>query len=175
MENKKSMTIDARLTIVAAVAENGAIGNNNSLLYRLPNDLRRFRQLTVGHTVIMGHNTYRSLPHGALPHRRNIVLSRTASAAACPHCDIFRSLAEALAACHSDEQLFIIGGQTVYQQTIALAARMSLTIIHACPPHADAFFPPYGAEWEELSRETHPADDQHSVPYSFVELIRREG
>ena len=101
------------ISIIAAVAKDRAIGNKNKLIYWLPNDLKRFKALTTGHTIIMGRNTYLSLPKGALPNRRNIVLTR--SQTAFPDCDVYSSLEEALAHCTPDEDIYIIGGASVYQ------------------------------------------------------------
>ena len=102
------------ICIIAAVAQNGAIGFQNNLLYRLPNDLRRFKSLTIGHTVIMGRRTFDSLPKGALPNRRNIVLSRTVKEL--PGAEVYPSLESALKACSADEEIFIIGGSSVYAE-----------------------------------------------------------
>ena len=129
------------ITIIAAVAKNRAIGFENKLLYWLPNDLKRFKALTTGHTIIMGRNTYLSLPKGALPNRRNVVLSR--SAKAFPGCEVFPSLEKALKSCKDDEQVYIIGGARVYEQAIAFADRLCLTEINDTPKEADAFFPDY--------------------------------
>lgn len=101
------------LHIIAAVARNRAIGLENKLLYWLPNDLKRFKALTTGHTIIMGRNTFLSLPKGALPNRRNVVLSRTVKEI--PGCDVYATLDEALASCQPDEQVYIIGGASVYE------------------------------------------------------------
>ena len=124
------------ITIIAAVAKNRAIGFENKLLYWLPNDLKRFKALTTGHTIIMGRNTYLSLPKGALPNRRNVVLSR--SAKAFPGCEVFPSLEKALKSCKDDEQVYIIGGARVYEQAIAFADRLCLTEINDTPKEADA-------------------------------------
>ena len=113
------------ITIIAAVAKNRAIGFENKLLYWLPNDLKRFKALTTGHTIIMGRNTYLSLPKGALPNRRNVVLSRSANAF--PGCEVYPSLEKALKSCKDDEQVYIIGGARVYEQAIAFADRLCLT------------------------------------------------
>ena len=123
------------ITIIAAVAKNRAIGFENKLLYWLPNDLKRFKALTTGHTIIMGRNTYLSLPKGALPNRRNVVLSR--SAKAFPGCEVFPSLEKALKSCKDDEQVYIIGGARVYEQAIAFADRLCLTEINDTPKEAD--------------------------------------
>ncbi|MBR1838136.1 MAG: dihydrofolate reductase [Bacteroidaceae bacterium] len=159
------------LTIIAALDRRGAIGFQNKLLFRLPDDLKRFKSLTTGHTVLMGRNTYDSLPHGALPNRRNIVLSRTINAL--PSCEVFPSLSQALAACQPDEQVFAIGGATVYQAALPLADRMILTHVEAEAPEADTFFPTIDSEqWRVVSREAHAADERHAVPFSFVHYTR---
>ena len=159
------------VTIIAAVARNRAIGFKNKLIYWLPNDLKRFKALTTGHTIIMGRNTYLSLPKGALPNRRNIVLSR--STKAFPGCDVFPSLEEALKHCAPDEDIYIIGGASVYRQALPLADRLCLTEIDDTPAEADTFFPSYEDDWQEESREDHPTDDRHDFPYSFVDYVRR--
>ena len=100
------------MTIIAAVAQNNAIGFENKLIYWLPNDLKRFKALTTGHTIIMGRKTFESLPKGALPNRRNIVLSRQSTFTA-PGAEVFHSLEEALKACKPEEELFIIGGSSL--------------------------------------------------------------
>ena len=159
------------ISIIAAVAKNRAIGYKNKLIYWLPNDLKRFKALTTGHTIIMGRNTYLSLPKGALPNRRNIVLSR--SAKEFPGCDVYASLEEALAHCTPDEDIYIIGGASVYRQALKIADRLCLTEIDDTPTEADTFFPSYD-DWKEESREDHPVDDRHDFPYSFVDYIRAE-
>ncbi|MCR5469923.1 dihydrofolate reductase [Xylanibacter ruminicola] len=159
------------ISIIANVAKNRAIGNNNKLIYWLPNDMKRFKALTTGHTIIMGRNTFLSLPKGALPNRRNIVLSR--SAKAFEGCDVYPSLDEALKHCTSDEDIYIIGGASVYKQALAMADRLCLTEVDNTPAEADTFFPPYQDEWKEESREDYPADDRHDFAYSFVDYIRK--
>ena len=157
------------ISIIAAVARNRAIGYENKLIYWLPNDLKRFKALTTGHTIIMGRNTFLSLPKGALPNRRNIVLTR--SQKAFPGCDVFASLEDALAHCDKDEDVYIIGGASVYRQALPLADRLCLTEIDDTPEKADTFFPPYD-DWKELSREDHEKDERHEYAYSFVDYIK---
>ena len=159
------------ISIIAAVAKNRAIGFQNKLIYWLPNDLKRFKTLTTGHTIIMGRNTFLSLPKGALPNRRNIVLSR--SQKVFPGCDVYASLEEALKHCTPDEDIYIIGGASVYRQALKIADRLCLTEIDDTPDDADTFFPPYKDEWQEESREDHPIDDRHDFRYSFVDYIRK--
>ncbi len=157
------------INIIAAVAKNRAIGKDNRLIYWLPNDLKRFKQLTTGNTIIMGRKTFESLPKGALPNRRNIVLSR--STKELPGCDCYPSLKEALAHCQDDEQLFIIGGASIYRQTMPIADRLYLTEIDNIPEKADAFFPPYD-EWIVEKEEKHTIDERHQYNYSFVDYVR---
>jgi dihydrofolate reductase len=157
------------ITIIAAVAKNRAIGYENKLIYWLPNDLKRFKALTTGHTIVMGRNTFLSLPKGALPNRRNIVLSR--STKELPGCDVYTSLEEALSHCTPDEDIYIIGGASVYRQALKMANRLCLTEVNDTPEKADTFFPPYD-DWKEERREDHPIDERHEYEYSFVDYIK---
>lgn len=157
------------ISIIAAVAKNRAIGYKNKLLYWLPNDLKRFKTLTTGHTIIMGRKTFESLPKGALPNRRNVVLSR--SEKEFPGCEVFPSLKEALKHCQPDEDVFIIGGASVYSQAMTVADRLCLTEIDDTPADADAFFPPYG-DWNVAEREEHDVDEKHAYRYAFVDYVR---
>ena len=159
------------ITIIAAVAKNGAIGFENKLIYWLPNDLKRFKQLTTGHTVVMGRKTFESLPKGALPNRRNIVLSRQKRDF--EGCDCYPSLRKALATCHADEQVFIIGGASIYKEALAVADRLCLTEIDDIPAQADTFFPEIGEEWQETARESHEQDERHAHRYAFVDYIKK--
>ena len=159
------------INIIAAVARNRAIGYKNKLLYWLPDDLKRFKQLTTGHTIIMGRRTFESLPKGALPNRRNIVLSR--SKADFPGCEVYGSLSEAIEHCATDEDVYVIGGASVYKQALAVADRLCLTEIDDTPEQADAFFPPY-EDWTEVSREEHDIDERHEYRFAFVDYIRTE-
>lgn len=159
------------INIIVAIAENNAIGFENKLLYWLPNDLKRFKALTTGHTIIMGRKTFESLPKGALPNRRNIVLSRQGiqplGAERCP------SLQAALSACNADEEVFIIGGASVYQEAMPLADKLCVTHIEDTPEHADAFFPEIDPSvWKVTSSESHPSDEKHLYPYRFVDYQR---
>ncbi len=157
------------ISIIAAVAKNRAIGFENKLIYWLPNDLKRFKQLTTGHTIIMGRNTYDSLPKGALPNRRNIVLSSTIKEL--PGCDVFPTLDAALKSCAPDEDIYIIGGASVYRQALPLADRLCLTEIDDTPAKADTFFPAY-SEWVVDKREAHAKDERHAFDYAFVDYIK---
>ena len=163
------------LSIIVAIAQNFAIGRKNELLYHMPDDMKRFKETTTGHTVIMGKNTFASFPKRPLPNRRNIVL-------ALPHevpedregAEWVNSLQEALDLCKDEDEVFIIGGAYVYRQTLPLADRLYLTIIDDAPEDADAFFPEINFdEWDETLRVDHPADERHAHPFCFVNLQRK--
>lgn len=160
------------ISIIAAVARNLAIGYQNKLLYWLPNDLKRFKALTTGHTIIMGRRTFESLPKGALPNRRNVVLTR--SQATFPGAETFPSLQTALASCTPDEDIYIIGGASVYAEALPLSDRLCLTEIDDTPAQADAFFPQFSTdEWVVADREEHDIDDRHQFRYSFTDYVRK--
>lgn len=168
------------ITLIAAVAENMAIGNQNKLLYWLPNDLKRFKALTTGHTIVMGRKTFESFPKGALPNRRNVVLSRSAQTGADHSCElypgaeVFHSLEEALASCTENEEIYITGGDSVYRQALPLADRLCLTEIADTPAEADAFFPDFDKnEWTKTNIEEHNTDERHTFPYAFVDYERK--
>lgn len=161
------------ISIICALAENNAIGYNNDLLYHLRADLRRFKTLTTGHTVIMGRRTYESLPKGALPNRRNIVLSSVTDRS-WPNVEVFPSLEEALAACKADEEVFVIGGASLYKAAFPIADRLCLTHILATPEKADVFFPEFDEkEWKCTFSEDHEADEQNDQPLTFADYARK--
>lgn len=160
------------LSIIVCIAQNNAIGLDGGMIYHQRADLKRFKNLTTGHTVIMGRRTFDSLPKGALPNRRNIVLTRGNRQFA--GAEVFSSLQEALDHCASDEKVFIIGGSSVYNEALPLADMLNLTLVHHTPEHADTFFPKFDAqEWKEVFREDHEADEQNDQPYSFIDLRRK--
>ena len=158
--------------MIAAVARNRAIGLRNKLIYWLPNDLKRFRLLTTGHTIVMGRRTFDSLPKGALPNRRNCVLTR--SRRELPGCECFSSWEAFADSCQPDEEVFIIGGASLYERLIDKADRLCLTEVDDTPAEADTFFPPYRDDWHEVWREEHEADERHSHRYAFVDYLRNE-
>jgi len=161
------------ISIIVAIAHNRAIGFNNKLLYRLPDDLKRFKNLTTGHTVIMGRKTFESFPKGALPNRRNIVLSRNRQAAF-PGAETFHSLEEALSHCDKNEEIFVIGGESIYKEAIPLAGKLYITEIEDIPTQADAFFPPCDmSQWELIQTVAHETDERHLQRFSFKDYERK--
>ena len=161
------------LSAIVVIAENGAIGKNGDLLCYLPADLKHFKNITMGHTIIMGRRTWESLPKGALPGRKNVVITRNADVEA-PGAEVYHSLEEALQATADDGKRFIIGGGMLYKEAFHLTDTLHLTRMHASFPDADTFFPEFSMdEWEEISREDHSADERNPYDYSFVDLRRR--
>lgn len=159
------------ISIVVAIAENGAIGYKNDLLWHLPADLKRFKEMTTGHSIIMGSRTFRSLPKGALPNRRNIVLSRTQQDF--PGAEWAASPEVALELVGDEAEAFVIGGAQVYEQMLPFTDKIYLTRVHADFPEADTFFPELDmSEWVELSRTEYPADEINRYATTLLELIR---
>jgi len=157
------------IAIIAAIDKNNALGFENKLLFYLPDDLKRFKALTTGHTVVMGRKTFDSLPKGALPNRRNIVLSRSKKLEL-PGAEVYPSLEEALKHCEEEEQVFIMGGASVYRQALPLADMLFLTEIDAEAKEADVYFPTIDkAVWHEIKRDVRRADDRHPCDYAFVD------
>jgi len=160
------------LSIIVAIARNYGIGFENKLLYWLPNDLKRFKALTTGNTIIMGRKTFESLPKGALPNRRNIVLTRQ-EGATFDGAECFPSLEAALSHCKEDKEVFIIGGFSVYREAMPLANQLYITFIDDASKEADAYFPEINKEeWKEIGRENHQTDEKHLYPYSFIDYRR---
>lgn len=160
------------IAIIAAIDKNNALGFQNRLLFYLPDDLKRFKALTTGHTVVMGRKTFDSLPKGALPNRRNIVLSRSTKLVL-SGAEVYASLEEALKHCADDEQVFIMGGASVYKQAMPLADRLYMTEIDAEAAEADVYFPAIDHElWHETKRDVRRADDRHPCDYAFVDYER---
>ena len=161
------------IILIAAVAKNLAIGYKNELIYHIKSDMKRFKEITTGHTVIMGKNTFLSLRCKPLFNRRNIVLSKTLKAV--DGYEVYPSLEDAISQCDKNEDIYIIGGSNVYNEAIKIADRLYLTEIDDIPDHADTFFPSY-EDWEEVSREDHieTCNEHVYYKYSFVEYARKK-
>ena len=169
------------LSIIACISQtNRAIGYQNRLLYHIKSDLTRFRELTTGHTIIMGRKTYESLPNGALPHRRNIVVSN--SMKEMEGCEVYPNLEAALKAAEGKtEETFIIGGESIYRQSLHVARKLYLTVvddttvndaaINATPQQADAFFPEINPkEWELIEKEMR---NENGLSFSFLTYLKK--
>lgn len=162
------------ISIIAAIADDNAIGKNLQLLWHLPNDMKRFKELTTGHAVLMGRKTFESLPNGALPNRKNVVLT-TLPEADFVNCFPCESMKDALDICEKEEEVFVIGGALVYRQALSRADKMYITRVHAEFPDADTFFPVVDwSQWEEVEHQDFPADNKHAYPYSFITYIRKK-
>lgn len=162
------------ISIIVALDINNAIGKDNKLLCHLPNDLKYFKTQTKGHTVIMGRNTFESLPNGALPNRRNIVLSRNKEYS-CLGCELSLSLDAAIKLCKNEKNIFIIGGSSVYREAIDVADKLYVTHIDHSFENADTFFPLIdGNKWIEVSRQTHFKDETNKYTHSFVIYEKRK-
>jgi len=171
--------VTTRIYLVAAVAKNGVIGAGGNLPWHLPEDMRHFKKLTLGHPVIMGRKTCESIVAargGPLPGRVNIVVTRTPGYSAAG-CVLAGSLAAALAAAGAAEEAFVIGGGELYREALPIADRLELTEIDA-DFEGDAWFPEIATgDWHVLSREPHSPDAEFAHPYAFVvcERIRGKG
>lgn len=152
------------ISLIVAMSENRVIGIDNSLPWHLPGDLKWFKRNTVGKTVIMGRKTYESIGR-PLPERRNVVISRNPDYQA-PGCDVVPGLEQALALVEPDGEAMIMGGASLYEQTLPRADRLYLTLVHA-QVDGDAWFPEvHFDQWHELERIDHEGGETH--PYSFL-------
>ena len=160
------------LSIIVAVASDGAIGRANDLLWHLPADLKRFKELTTGHTIMMGRKTFESLPRGPLPNRRNIIISRSLPAQ--PGAEVYPTIQQALEACASDEEVFIIGGGEIYRQLLPDTEQIYLPRVQASFPDAEVFCPELDpTEWIEEAREVYPRDERNEYDTELLLLRRR--
>ncbi|MDP2337709.1 MAG: dihydrofolate reductase [Bacteroidota bacterium] len=163
--------IQKNISIIVAIAQNFAIGKNNDLLFHLPNDLKRFKQITTGHPLIMGRNTLLSLPNGALPNRRNIVITDIPEEKF-ERCEMVFSIDEAAEAVKNEGEAFVIGGGMIYRQFFPIAGKLYLTLVHR-DFDADVYFPEIDySEWEELYRED-LYDEKNGFSYSYLNLKRK--
>ncbi len=159
------------LILIAAVSRNGVIGVDNALPWRLPDDLKRFRTLTMGHTVVMGRRTYESLP-GPLSGRRCVILTRSGASPPASDVRTIHTLEEIFTTART-EDVFVAGGAMLYAQTLAAADRLYLTVVEATV-RGDAHFPALEeADWRETESEHHPADARHPHAFTFRTLVRR--
>lgn len=157
--------------MIAAAAENNALGKDNEMVWHLPDDFKRFKQLTTGHHIIMGRKTFESFPK-PLPNRTHIVITRQKDYNP-ENCIVVGSMKEAIEKTPQDEDAFIIGGGEIYNLGLPFADKIELTRVHS-EFEADAFFPEINLEeWELANEEFHPKDERHNVDFTFQTFIRK--
>lgn len=165
MQNKK------QISFIVAIAQNSAIGCENKLLWHIPNDLKRFKKLTIGHTVVMGMNTWESLPFKPLPGRRNIIMTRREIEV--PGAEIAHSLNEAMEMLDTDKENFIIGGAQIFESFLPYANKLILTIVHR-DFKADTFFPEIDfTQWIETEREDILDNGELGFDYSYITYLKK--
>jgi dihydrofolate reductase len=153
------------IILIAAVAENKALGKDNQLLWHLPDDFKRFKTLTSGHYIVMGRKTFESFPK-PLPNRTHVVITRQKNYAA-EGCLVVNSLEEAMKICPKVEDVYIIGGGEIYKQSIGFADAIEITRVHK-NFEADTFFPEIDAtKWQLVYKEFHPKDEKHTMEFTF--------
>ena len=157
--------------IIVAIGENNEIGKDNDLLWRISADMKRFKTITTGNTIVMGRKTFDSLPKGALPNRRNIVLSH--QALEFENTEVFSSISKITEATTNDKQVFVIGGASLYEAFINKVDKIYLTKVHASFD-ADVYFPQFNmSEWTVLEEENVPKSDKNEYAHSFFILKRK--
>ena len=161
------------ISIIAAVSEDLGIGMNNNLLWHIPEDLKRFKRLTIGRTVIMGKRTWESLPKKPLPRRKNIVITDVPGEFIDNAVTAY-SIIDALSKCEPDQEIFIIGGGSIYRQFMPLADRLYITHVHQKLP-ADVFFPEIDENiWEIVEKDESFSGQDNIVPYTYIVYGRKQ-
>ena len=161
-----------KLSIIVAIAEENAIGNKNQLLAHIPADLKRFKAITSGKTVVMGRNTWFSLPNRPLPNRNNIVITNI-DGEQFEGATTVHSIDEAVSRCADGDENFIMGGAMIYKQFFPLAQKLYLTLVHK-KFEADTFFPNIDYdEWNELERTEVNDDPKTDFAYTYLTIERK--
>ena len=161
------------LVMIAAAGENNALGRDNDLIWHLPDDFKRFKRITTGHTIIMGRKTFESFPK-PLPNRFHIIITRNREYQVNhPECKVVHDLEEALNMVSEEDRAFIIGGGEIYKQALPHTDRIELTRVHA-NLEADTFFPDIDPDqWELLEESYHPKDERHKYPFTYLSYTRK--
>lgn len=159
------------ITVIAAVAENNALGKDNQLLWHLPDDFKRFKSVTTGHYIIMGRKTFESFPK-PLPNRTHVIISRQ-NYEAPEGCIVVDSLTKAIEVCPKDEETFVIGGGEIYNHSIEIADKLDITKVHHTF-EADTFFPEIDMDiWKLSATEFHPKDEKHQFDFTFETYLKK--
>ncbi len=161
--------MNPRISIIVAMAKNGVIGANNAIPWHLPNELKMFKRLTMGHHLVMGRKTYESIGR-LLPGRTTVIVTRQAHYDV-PGAIIAHSLAGAINAAARDDEIFVIGGAEIFREALLMATRVHLTVVDA-QPAGDAFMPPLDDTWRPVSTQTFAADETHAHSYRCTLLER---
>lgn len=160
------------LTIIAAAAQNNALGKDNQLVWHLPDDFKRFKTLTTGHYIIMGRKTFESFPK-PLPNRTHVIITRQKDYVVPEGCIVVDSLEKAIKFCPENEENFIIGGGEIYKQSITIADKIELTRVHTSVD-ADTFFPEIDTEkWNLIFEEHHSSDEKHQFDFTFLTYTKK--
>lgn len=161
------------ISIIAAISENYVLGKDNSLIWHISEDLKRFKKITSGHSIIMGRKTYQSLPFKPLPNRRNIVISKRKELKF-EGAEIVNSIEEAINICKNEEEIFICGGAKIYKQFLPKTDKLFLTVVHK-KFEGDSFFPEINYEnWKPVKISEFNFDDKSGLKYSFFDYIREK-
>ena len=163
------------ITLIAAAAENNALGKNNEMIWHLPDDFKRFKKLTSGHFIIMGRKTYESLD-GPLPNRTHIIITRQENYAEkvdANCCIVVDSIEDAIAKSASEDETFVIGGGEIYKLALPLADKIELTRVYGTF-EADAYFPEIDEnKWNLVNEDYHPKDEKHNFDFTYQTFMRR--
>ena len=159
------------ITIIAAAGENNSLGKDNDLVWHLPDDFKRFKELTSGNYILMGRKTFETFPK-PLPNRKHLIITRQDNYSVPENCFVFDAIQSAID--FTDNQdIWIIGGGEIYKQSMEIADRIELTRVHS-DFEADTFFPEIGEEWKLVSEEYHPSDERHKYDFSYLTYDRRK-
>ena len=159
------------LTIIAAASENNALGKDNALVWHLPNDFKRFKELTTGHHIIMGRKTFESFPKPLL-NRTHVIITRQKDYEVPEGCVVVSSLKKAIAICSENEESFVIGGGEIYKQSIEEVDKIELTRVHTTI-EADTFFPIIDLkDWKLITEEFHPKDEKHKYDFTYLTYVK---
>lgn len=159
------------ITIIAAAGENNSLGKDNDLVWHLPDDFKRFKELTSGNYILMGRKTFETFPK-PLPNRNHLIITRQDNYSVPENCFVFDTIQSAID--FTDNQdIWIIGGGEIYKQSMEIADRIELTRVHS-DFEADTFFPEIGEEWELVSEEYHSVDDRHKYDFTYLTYDRRK-
>jgi dihydrofolate reductase len=159
------------IVMIAAVAENNALGKDNELVWHLPNDFKRFKELTSGHYIIMGRKTFESFPK-PLPNRTHVVITRQQNYQP-EGCIVVNSIENAIKACPENETIYIIGGGEIYNQALSLSDKIEITKVHG-DFEADAFFPEIKADdWELVQSDFNKKDERHLYDYTYQTFVKK--